>query len=113
MNDTPPPAATTPPPASTPHTTSTDSGPAAGAQPRTDRPPRSNRGLRAVVLGAVLAVLAPLFGFLGGSMAGAPSDSGGIAPIYLWLWAGLVLGGVGAVIAFVGALRWLRANRGR
>ncbi|MFD1505985.1 hypothetical protein ACFSBG_09920 [Georgenia yuyongxinii] len=115
MNETTPSASTTPP-GSTPHSAATNrtgQTTAAAAEPWTDRPARSNHGLRAVVLGAVLAVLAPLFGFLGGTMAGAPTDTAAVDPIYLWLWAGLVLGGVGAVVAFVGGLRLLRANRGR
>lgn len=65
-------------------------------------------GFWMTLLGATLAVLAPLAGFLAGSATGAvtrPGAQGG------WLVAGLVLGGLGVLCAFVGALRWWRASR--
>lgn len=70
------------------------------------------RGLRMLVLGALVTVLAPLAGFLGGSIVGESQDHR-IDPLAIWLFGGLVVGGIGAVIAFVGGLRWVQANRGR
>lgn len=76
-----------------------------------DQPLRSD-GMRMLVLGALLAFLAPLIGFLGGSIAvGTTSDE--IDPLALWLFGGLVIGGIGALFAIVGGLRWFQANRGR
>lgn len=72
----------------------------------------SGSGLRMLVLGALVMVLAPLAGFLGGSIVGE-SQEHRIDPLAVWLFAGIVIGGVGGIIAFVGGLRWLRANRGR
>ncbi len=69
--------------------------------------------IRAIVAGAVIAVLAPLFGFLGGSMAGYSQGSDALTGIYLWLFLGLAIGGVGALVALVTGLRVLRRRRGR
>lgn len=69
-------------------------------------------GLRMLVLGGLLAVLAPLAGFLGGSIA-TGAGSAEIDPLAVWLFGGLVIGGLGAVVAIVGGLRWFQANRGR
>lgn len=69
-------------------------------------------GIRPLILGAVVAVLGPLAGFLGGSMNGS-SLTDQPDPLFVWLFSGLVVGGIGAVVAFVGGLRWWRTNRGR
>lgn len=66
-----------------------------------------------MVLGAALAVLAPLAGFLGGSIVGSTPDSNGTDPMFLWLFGGLVVGGLGAVVVFLGGMRWFRAQRDR
>lgn len=76
-----------------------------------DQPLRAD-GMRMLVLGALLAFLAPLIGFLGGSIAvGTATDE--IDPLAMWLFGGLVIGGVGALFAIVGGLRWFQANRDR
>lgn len=69
----------------------------------------------AMIIGALVAVLAPLAGFLGGTVVAQPdsADTSAVDPLYLWLFAGLVIGGVGALVAFLGGLRWVRANRTR
>ncbi|GIH81503.1 hypothetical protein [Planobispora longispora] len=74
------------------------------------REPRSPRGIRAVILGALLAGLAPLAGFLGGSMAGHSGGETGMSPLFLWMFGGLIVGAIGAVIAIMGALRWMRTR---
>jgi len=68
-------------------------------------------GLRRLVMGGVIAVLAPLFGFLGGSMVGGRSPGTELDPMFAWMFAGLAIGAVGAFVAFWGALRWVQANR--
>lgn len=67
-------------------------------------------GVRAMVLGSLLAVLAPLAGFLGGSMVGDAGSAAGLSPLFLWMFVGLLVGGVGGVIAILGALRWTRTR---
>ncbi|WP_127129927.1 hypothetical protein [Georgenia sp. SYP-B2076] len=70
-------------------------------------------GVHRIIVGTVIAVLAPLFGFLVGSMTGATSQRDALQGLYLWLVGGIVLGGIGAMVAFVGALRLLRSRRAR
>ena len=76
----------------------------AGAQP--DR----TRGVRLIVIGAIVALLAPLAGFLGGTMVGSSGSVDDLDPLFLWLFVGMVTGGIGGVVAIMGALRWNRAN---
>lgn len=64
-----------------------------------------------MVLGAVIAVLAPLGGFLGGSMVGPARQVGDLDAMFVWLFVGLIVGGVGAVLVLLGMLRWNRAVR--
>jgi uncharacterized membrane protein len=69
-------------------------------------------GLWQVALGAVLAVLAPLAGFLGGTLAGPGQDAVNVDSLLAWLIGGLGVGGVGVLIALLGGLRLHRATRG-
>lgn len=73
----------------------------------------STRGGGLVAVGAVVAVLAPLAGFLGGSMAGSTDSADDLDPLFAWLFGGLVIGGAGAVLAVLAGMRWMRRNRGR
>lgn len=73
----------------------------------------TQRGIWMIVFGSVLAVLAPLAGFLGGTKAGASVADQDIDPLLQWLIAGLGIGGIGVLLASVGMLRWVRANRHR
>ena len=70
-------------------------------------------GMWLVVLGSVLAILAPLAGFLGGTIVGSSGVDSEMDPLLLWLIVGLGVGGVGVLIAFLGGLRWHRGNRNR
>ena len=74
-------------------------------------PPQGTRGLGAVIGGSIVAFLAPLFGFLGGSMVGSSGGGSELDPLYLWLAIGLMVGAVGAGVAIMGALRWVRSRR--
>jgi len=65
-----------------------------------------------IVIGAIVALLAPLAGFLGGTMVGSSGTVGEFDPLFVWLFLGMVVGGIGAVVAITGALRWNRANHG-
>lgn len=65
-------------------------------------------GLWAVILGATVAVLAPLFGFLVGAALG-PGDGGtAMSPLFLWLFVGVIIGGVGVIAALTGGWRLYR-----
>lgn len=74
----------------------------------TDREASSLPGFWMAVLGSVVAVLAPLAGFLGGSTIGAATAERS-ATLGVWLSVGLIVGGLGVLLAFVGGTRWWRA----
>jgi uncharacterized membrane protein len=78
----------------------------------TQPPAATYPGMWQVALGAVLAVLAPLAGFLGGTLAGPGEDSVSVDSLLAWLIGGLCVGGIGVLIALGGGLRFHRANRG-
>ena len=61
-------------------------------------------GVWLIIGGATIAVLGPLFGFLAGSMKGV-SNNDDLDPIYLFLFGGMVLGGVGVVMLLLGLWR--------
>ena len=69
---------------------------------------RRTHAIQMMVLGAVVAVLGPLGGFLAGSMIGPGSGLGDFDAMYVALFAGLVLGGAGAVLAGLGLLGFAR-----
>ena len=64
-----------------------------------EREASSLPGFWMALLGSVLAVLAPLAGFLGGSVTGAATAERS-ATLGVWLTVGLVVGGLGVLIAF-------------
>jgi hypothetical protein len=67
-------------------------------------------GIHRIVIGTAIAVLAPLFGFLGGSVVGAEGDDS-VQPLFFWLVGGIIVGGVGALIAVLGGIRLFRHRR--
>ena len=69
-------------------------------------------GIAIMVLGAVIAVLSPLFGLLAGSMAGSP-DPDSTGQLFQYLVVGLLLGGVGVVILYLGFVRYRRCRRNK
>ncbi len=69
------------------------------------------RGLWPTLIGAVMALLAPLFGFLIGSSYGPGSGGTAISPLQLGLFLGVILGGCGVLIAGFGGLRLCRTYR--
>ncbi|WP_347352925.1 hypothetical protein [Intrasporangium sp.] len=77
-----------------------------------DDPPAPVRpGFWMTMIGGFVAVLAPLVGFLGGSISGAGNDPTG-RRLALWLLVGMVIGGLGVLVAFIGGLRWWRSTEG-
>ncbi|WP_207345256.1 hypothetical protein [Arthrobacter sp. E3] len=79
---------------------------AAPARASDEHPP----GLKMIVIGAIILFLAPLAGFLGGTMIGSPASETSLDPMFLWLFVGMVAGGVGGAIVLLGVLRWLRSK---
>jgi hypothetical protein len=78
------------------------------AEPGAKLSAQDARDLSLIIGGSIVAFLGPLFGFLGGSMVGSTRTGNELDPLFLSLFLGLVLGGLGAFVAFVGGLRWVR-----
>lgn len=57
------------------------------------------------LLGTAVAVLAPLFGFLVGGIFGAGTTGESIDPMFLSLFIGIVIGGIGVLVALSGGAR--------
>jgi hypothetical protein len=69
-------------------------------------------GVWLIIGGGVAAALGPLFGFLIGSMLGSTTDTGDLSPIYLFLFIGIVAGGLGVGAVLLGVRRVIRDRRG-
>ncbi|KUI22760.1 hypothetical protein AU193_10710 [Mycobacterium sp. GA-1285] len=65
-------------------------------------------GLWRALLGTAVAVLAPLFGFLVGGIFGAGTTGDSVDPMFLSLFAGIVIGGLGVLVALSGGARLWR-----
>ena len=61
--------------------------------------------------GGVVAALGPLFGFLVGSMMGSTTDICNLSPIYLFLFLGILVGGLGIGAVLLGLQRLVRHRR--
>ncbi|MEO3761036.1 hypothetical protein ABGB19_22475 [Mycobacterium sp. B14F4] len=71
-------------------------------------PPGTWRAL----LGTAVAVLGPLFGFLVGGAFGAGTTGDSMDPMFLSLFIGIVIGGVGVLVALSGGARlWRHFHR--
>ena len=68
-------------------------------------------GFWTTLCGAVLAVLAPLLGFLIGSTMGTGETDSVINPLFMGLFIGVIIGGVGVAIALLGGVRMYRASQ--
>jgi hypothetical protein len=69
-------------------------------------------GMWRVLLGGAVAVLAPMLGFLVGSIFGAGTIGDSIDPMFLSLFTGIVIGGVGVLVALSGGARlWSHLHR--
>lgn len=65
-------------------------------------------GMWGMMLGTAVAVLAPLFGFLVGGMFGPGTTGDTVDPMFLSLFTGIVIGGVGLLVAIAGGARLWR-----
>lgn len=70
-------------------------------------------GFWPTLLGVALAAIAPLFGFLIGSTLGSTSEDALLSPLYWGLFVGVVIGGIGVLLAIVGGRRIWRNRRRR
>ena len=69
-------------------------------------------GFWRTLLGTAVAVLAPLFGFLIGGAFGAGTTGDSMDPMFLSLFTGIVIGGIGLLVAFSGGARlWRHFHR--
>jgi len=84
----------------------------AGEPPSSPTERDRTRGVGWIIIGTAVALLAPLTGFLGGTIVGSSGGAGELDPLFLWLFVGMVIGGIGGGVALMGALRWNRANLG-
>lgn len=69
-------------------------------------------GFWMTAVGVIVAALAPLLGFLVGVMTKRPDDPALLNPIYLGLFTGVIIGGVGVLSAVVGGIRLWRHHQG-
>lgn len=69
-------------------------------------------GLWRTLLGSAVAALGPLFGFLIGGTFGAGTTGDSIDPMFLSLFIGIVIGGIGVLVAFSGGAQlWRHFHR--
>lgn len=69
-------------------------------------------GMWRALLGTAVAVLAPLLGFLVGGSFGAGTVGESIDPMFISLFTGIVIGGVGVLVALSGGARlWRHFHR--
>ncbi|MDX1883251.1 hypothetical protein [Mycolicibacterium sp. 120270] len=65
-------------------------------------------GMWRALLGAAVAVLAPLLGFLVGGAFGAGAIGESVDPMFISLFIGIVIGGIGVLVALFGGARLWR-----
>jgi hypothetical protein len=69
-------------------------------------------GMWRALLGTAVAVLAPLFGFLVGGAFGPGTIGESIDPMFISLFVGILIGGVGVLVALSGGARlWRHFHR--
>jgi hypothetical protein len=69
-------------------------------------------GMWRALLGTAVAVLAPLLGFLVGGIFGAGRVGDSIDPMFLSLFIGIIIGGIGVLVALSGGARlWTHFHR--
>ncbi|HSP74992.1 MAG TPA: hypothetical protein VLO31_02105, partial [Cryobacterium sp.] len=60
--------------------------------------------IRLMLIGAFIGIFAPITGFLGGTIVGVDQTVGGLEPLFVWLFVGMIVGMLGVAIGILGAL---------
>jgi len=68
-------------------------------------------GMWLIIGGGLVAALGPMFGFLIGSVIGSTTNRDDLSPIYLFLFGGIAVGGLGIGAVLLGARRVIRERR--
>ncbi|MBC7442009.1 MAG: hypothetical protein H7311_05755 [Ramlibacter sp.] len=68
------------------------------------------RSIRLMLIGAFVGIFAPIAGFLGGTIVGVDQTVGGLEPLFVWLFVGMIVGLLGVAVGILGALRWVKGN---
>ncbi len=69
-------------------------------------------GMWRALLGMAVAVLAPMLGFLVGGVFGAGTIGESVDPMFISLFVGIVIGGIGSLVALSGGARlWRHFHR--
>ena len=66
--------------------------------------------IRLMLIGAFVGIFAPIAGFLGGTMVGVDQTVGGLEPLFVWLFVGMIVGMLGVAVGILGALRWVKGG---
>ena len=66
--------------------------------------------IRLMLIGAFVGIFAPIAGFLGGTIVGVDQTVGGLEPLFVWLFVGMIIGMIGVAVGILGALRWVKGN---
>ena len=66
--------------------------------------------IRLMLIGAFVGIFAPIAGFLGGTIVGVDQTVGGLEPLFVWLFVGMIVGMLGVAIGILGALRWVKGK---
>lgn len=66
--------------------------------------------IRLMMTGVLVGLFGPIGGFLGGGIVSAEATIVGLEPLFVWLFFGIIVGGVGVAIGILGAVRWVRGN---
>ena len=65
-------------------------------------------GVWTILLGSGVMLLGPLFGFLFGTMVGTEPETWGMSPIFLYLFIGFIVAGLGLGVVLLGARTVIR-----
>lgn len=70
-------------------------------------PAHRTRCIRLMLVGSFIALFAPIFGFLAGTIVREDAVVIGMEPILFWMLVGMFVGLVGGGFAVLGALQWV------
>ena len=76
----------------------------------TGSPAHRSRCIRLMLVGGFIALFAPIFGFLGGTIVRADATVANLEPILFWMMLGMFVGMAGGGIAILGLLQWVKGK---